>query len=180
MKSIYLPTLAIISVIITGCSQNEHQVAKLMGEQPLCYKIEHGIASQAERNAFSERGIDCAVYKEKKVVTKKAPPSINPNKSIANPRPIAHEVAKTYTDKEKRKLEVDAILDCSDAVRGRLAYPSTFKQKYFGTSSNLQSDGVVLVKLPFKAKNAIGMELPQLAICRMKGKIPLDVIIVNR
>ncbi|WP_258129211.1 hypothetical protein [Achromobacter anxifer] len=61
--------------------------------------------------------------------------------------------------------ENDAMADCQVSTRQGAKFPSSVSFSTFGGAAQTRSDGTVVVRLDFEAKNGFGNLLPQRAIC---------------
>lgn len=78
---------------------------------------------------------------------------IRSNKSFQDPRELAIS-------------ENEAMKRCQQATRANARFPSSVDFSLFGSGASTQSNGTVIVRLDFEAKNGLGNVLPQRAICR--------------
>lgn len=61
--------------------------------------------------------------------------------------------------------ENDAMADCQISTRQSAKFPSSVSFSTFGAAAQTRTDGTVVVRLDFEAKNGFGNLLPQRATC---------------
>lgn len=79
-------------------------------------------------------------------------------------------------ESDKLGKPVDYIPECEEAVKSRLAFPSTFERGV--ASANKRSGGSIAIAFnPFTYKNVYGLELEGRAICEIdtNGKLTLEI-----
>ena len=90
------------------------------------------------------------------------------------------QASQAATTAENERLDV--LVACQHAIKARLKFPSSFDDKWIGTSAD-ESPKVPhawIARVPFEAKNGIGNTIPQLGLCIVKSGTVTNVSITNR
>ena len=72
------------------------------------------------------------------------------------------------------------IQACRESVKNHLQFPSSFDDEILSTTARKTPSGNIEVVMPFTAKNALGIEIPQTARCLITTKKQIEISFSNR